>query len=201
MRRSLGTVSIKSWNWIERDREFLKIYIYIFFVAIFHACASLLTNRPTNANLPIYLFFFFDRDDGFPTVFSIFSVKFDPYLSFDCSMKSCGETNVTLKKKKKIYRIYKVWNIRDIVSKCHCYLNCGTLNGRRRLLTTGGTSLDFGRAGLLAQRAALVNCETREKFLSGPDVVRKTFLIFDLSPEDDDDNGVAGIGTTCIKIY
>lgn len=64
---------------------------------------------------------------------------------------------------------------------------------------TGGTSLDFGRAGLLAQRAALVNCETREKFLSGPDVVRKTFLIFDLSPEDDDDNGAAGTGTTCIK--
>lgn len=90
----------------------------------------------------------------------------------------------------------KYYNIREYRS---VYLNCGTLNGRRRLLTTGGTSLDFGRAGLLAQRAALVNWETREKFLSGPDVVRNTFLIFDFSPEDEDDKGVLGIGTTYIK--
>lgn len=77
------------------------------------------------------------------------------------------------------------------------HLNCGTLKGRRRLLTTGGTWLDFGRAGLLAQRAALVNCETNEKLRSGPDVVRKTFLIFDLNPEDGGDRGAVGMGITC----
>lgn len=117
-----------------------------------------------------YLLFFFDRDDCLADVFSIFSVKFAPYLSFDWSIKSCGETSVTL--------------------------NWGTLRGRRRLLTTGGTSLDFGKAGLLAQRAALVSCETKEKFRSGPEVVRKTFLIFDFSPEDGGDRGVGGIGIT-----
>lgn len=95
---------------LKLNQKFLKIFFFFENIAIFHACARLLTNRLTNTNLPIYLFFFFDRD-GFATAFSIFSVKFDPYLSFDCSMKSCGETNVTLKKKKKnnkIYRIYKV---------------------------------------------------------------------------------------------
>ena len=86
-----------------------------------------------------------------------------------------------------------VWNKRER----KLYLNCGTLKGRRRLLTTGGTSLDFGSAGLLAQRAALVNWETKEKFRSGPDVVRKTFLIFDLSPEDGGDRGAVGRGITC----
>lgn len=47
-------------------------------------------------DLQIYLFLFFDRE-GFPTIFSIFSVKLGPYLSFDCSRISCGETRVTLK--------------------------------------------------------------------------------------------------------
>lgn len=78
------------------------------------------------------------------------------------------------------------------------YLNCGTLRGRRRLFTTGGTSLDFGNAGLLAQRAALVSCDTNEKLRSGPEVVRKTLLIFDFNPEDGDNRGLVGIGTTCI---
>lgn len=79
------------------------------------------------------------------------------------------------------------------------YLNCGTLRGRRRLLTTGGISLDLGNAGLLAQRAALVSCETREKFRSGPEVVRKTFLILDFNPEDGGNRGAVGMGTTCTK--
>lgn len=75
------------------------------------------------------------------------------------------------------------------------YLNWGTLSGRRRLFTTGD---GFGRAGLLAQRAALVSCDTREKVRSGLEVVRKTFLIFDFSPEEGCGRGVAGMGVTCI---
>jgi len=71
-------------------------------------------------------------------------------------------------------------------------LNWGTLNGRRRLFTTGD---GFGRAGLLAQRAALVSCDTKEKVRSGLEVVRKTFLIFDFNPEGCG-RGVVGIGVT-----
>lgn len=99
-------------KWLKLNRKRSKILKNIFFSRekrrdFSRLRANLLTNRLTNANLPIYLFFFFDRD-GFPTVFSIFSVKFDPYLSFDCSMKSCGETNVTLKEKKKRKKIYLI---------------------------------------------------------------------------------------------
>jgi hypothetical protein len=72
------------------------------------------------------------------------------------------------------------------------YLNWGTLSGRRRLFTTGD---GFGKAGLLAQRAALVSCDTKEKVRSGLEVVRKTFLIFDFNPEDCG-RGAAGIGVT-----
>lgn len=112
-----------------------------------------------------YLLFFFDRG-GFAMEFSILSVKFVPYFSDVFSRKSCCETNVTL--------------------------NWGTLNGRRRLFTTGD---GFGKAGLLAHRAALVSCDTREKVRSGLEVVRKTFLIFDFSPEGCG-RDVEGIGVT-----
>lgn len=42
----------------------------------------------------IYLFFFFCERDGFTTALSIFSARLD--FSFDCSRKSCADTNVTL---------------------------------------------------------------------------------------------------------
>ena len=40
--------------------------------------------------------------------------------------------------------------------------NRGTLRGRKRDLTTGGTLRVSGRAGVLAQRAAVVNWVTKE---------------------------------------
>lgn len=81
------------------------------------------------------------------------------------------------------------------------YLSCGTLSGRRRLFTTGGTSLAFGKAGLLAQRAALVSCETKEKFRSGPEVVRNTLLIFDFNPVDGGERGAVGMGISCTNQF
>lgn len=77
------------------------------------------------------------------------------------------------------------------------HLNWGTLNGRRRLFTTGE---GFGKAGLLAQRAALVSCDTREKFRSGLEVVRKTFLILDFNPEGCG-RGVVGTGVTWYSLH
>lgn len=58
----------------------------------------------------------------------------------------------------------------------------------------------FGKAGLLAHRAALVSCDTREKVRSGPEVVRKTFRIFDFSPVDGGGKGFVGSGVTC-EVY
>jgi hypothetical protein len=81
------------------------------------------------------------------------------------------------------------------MKKCELYLNWGTLSGRRRLLTVGETSLVFGNTGLLAQRAALVNCVTREKLLSELEEVRKTRRILDLKPVEG-----CGIGVDVMDI-
>lgn len=50
-----------------------------------------------------YLLFFFERA-GFAIEFSILSVKFVPYFSDVFSRKSCGETNVTLKRDAEMQR-------------------------------------------------------------------------------------------------
>lgn len=169
-----------------------------------------------------YLLFFFVLG-GFTMVLSILSAKLAPHFSPVFSMKSWGETRVILKKKKKkrnkqddehdrtfvsdyivflfFFYFYTTKNPEENVVSIQVtssYLNCGTLRGRRRLLTTGGTWPFFGNAGLLAQRAALVNCETKEKELrSGPELVRNTFLILDFKPVEEVGNGVVGIGVTC----
>lgn len=74
------------------------------------------------------------------------------------------------------------------------YLNWGRLRGRRRFFTAEGTSPGFGRAGLVAQSAAFVNCVTNEKCRSGPEVVRKTRLILERRPVDGGGIGFDGIG-------
>lgn len=43
-----------------------------------------------------------------------------------------------------------------------------------------------------------MSCDTREKVRSGPEVVRKTFLIFDFNPVEDGGNGDVGIGVIYI---
>lgn len=42
-----------------------------------------------------------------------------------------------------------------------------------------------------------MSCDTREKVRSGPEVVRKTFRIFDFSPVDGGGKGFVGNGVTC----
>lgn len=97
-------------------------------------------------------------------VLSILSAKLAPHFSPVFSMKSCGETRVILKKKKRkkrneenddhdrtfasdhifsfFFYFYTTKNQKNVVVSIQVtssYLNCGTLRGRRRLLTTGGT--------------------------------------------------------------
>lgn len=65
----------------------------------------------------------------------------------------------------------------------------GTVSGRMRDFTTGGTVGAAGSTGVLAQRAAEVNCVTRRALEAlselGPDDVRNTLRSLDFIPEKD----------------